>query len=116
MPKGTNAFKFFHGAGYVLRDVGVGLDVIDGVDHLVEGEYGEAGYSITKGALGAPSFAPRPVGPAAAVASGALFPYDNVPAIHDSVNHVGEKVAEGTGTVVDAVADQGKKVARFFGF
>lgn len=116
LPKGTNAFKFFHGAGNVLGGVGVGLDVIDGVNHLVEGEYAEASYSVAKGALGALSFAPPPVGPAAAVASGALFLYDNVPVIHDSVNYVGEKIAEGTGAVVGAVADQGKKVAKFFGF
>lgn len=116
MAEGSNAFKFFDGAGKVLGGVGVGLDALDSVNHLANGEYGEAGYSAAKAALGIASFAPPPVGTVAAVASGALFLYDNVPIIHDSVNYVGEKIAEGAGAAVDAVADTGKKVAKFFGF
>lgn len=110
------AFKFLEAGGHALGVVGVGLDAIDSVNHLANGEYGEAGYSAAKTALGVLSFVPPPVGTVAAVASGALFLYDNVPIIHDSVNYVGEKIAEGTGEVVDAVADTGKKVAKFFGF
>lgn len=110
------AFKLLEGGGHALGVLGVGLDVMDGVNHLADGEYGEAGYSAAKAILGAASFAPPPVGTAAAVASGALFLYDNVPVIHDSVNYVGEKIADGAGAVVDSVADTGKKVAKFFGF
>lgn len=110
------AFKFFNGAGKVLGGVGVGLDALDSLNHFSKGETGEGAYSLVKAGLGAASFAPPPVGPIAAVASGALFLYDNVPVIHDSVNYVGGKIAEGAEAAVDAVADTGKKVAKFFGF
>ena len=110
------AFKFFNGAGKVLGGVGVGLDALDSLNHFSKGETEEGAYSLVKASLGAISFAPPPVGTVAAVASGALFLYDNVPVIHDSVNYVGGKIAEGTEAAVDAVADTGKKVAKFFGF
>lgn len=52
------------------------------------------------------------------VASGALALYDNVPVIHDSVNYVGGKIADGAEAVGDAVSDgaDADAVGDFFGF
>lgn len=116
LAEGSKAFKFFDFAGKGLGGLGVGLDALDGVNSLLDGKGGDAAYSFVKAGLGAAAFAPPPVGTAAAVASGALFLYDNVPAIHDSVNYVGGKIADGAKATADAVGDGAKKVAKFFGF
>jgi hypothetical protein len=50
------------------------------------------------------------------VASGALALYDNVPVIHDSVNYVGDKIADGAEAVGGAISDGVDAVGDFFGF
>ncbi|WP_207343485.1 hypothetical protein [Arthrobacter sp. E3] len=104
---------------------------MDSVNHFANDEAGQGAYSLVKAGLGAASFAPPPLGTAAAIGSGALFFYYNVPVIHDTDNFVGGKIAggavaatdavvEGAGAVVDGVADGAKpvtkNVAKFFGF
>ena len=131
LAEGSKAFKFFDIAGKGLGGLGVGLALLDSVNHFANDEAGQGAYSLVKAGLGAASFAPPPVGTAAAIASGALFLYDNVPVIHDTANFVGGKIADGAvaatnavvdgaGAVVDGVADGAKtvtkNVAKFFGF
>lgn len=112
----TKAFKYLDGFSKGLGVVGVGLDGLDAFNSFQDGEYGDAAYSTTKALLGAGSFLPPPAGTACMVASGALALYDNVPVIHDSVNYVGGKIADGAEAVGDAVSDGVGAVGDFFGF
>lgn len=112
----TNAFKYLDAFSKGLGVVGVGLDGLDAYNAFQDGEYGSAAYSTTKALLGAGSFLPPPAGTACMVASGALALYDNVPIIHDSVNYVGDKIADGAEAVGDAVSDGVDAVGDFFGF
>lgn len=116
LAKEGNAFKYLDGFSKGLGVVGVGLDSLDAFNNFQEGDYGSAAYSTTKALLGAGSFAPPPIGTACMVASGALALYDNVPVIHDSVNYVGDKIADGAEAVGDAVGDGVDAVGDFFGF
>ncbi|MBT2532170.1 hypothetical protein J7E83_08515 [Arthrobacter sp. ISL-48] len=112
----TKAFKVIDGFSKGLGVIGVGLDGLDAYNNFQEGDYGSAAYSTTKALLGAGSFLPPPAGTACMVASGALALYDNVPVIHDSVNYVGGKIADGAEAVGDAVSDGAEAVGDFFGF
>ena len=116
LAEGTKAFTFFDLAGKGLGGLGVGLDLLDGANSFANGDTGDGVYPLAKAGLGALSFAPPPVGTEAAIASGALFLYDNVPIIHDTSNFVGGKITDGAGVVVDGLADGAKNVAKFFGF
>lgn len=127
LAEGSKAAKFFNVAGKGLGVFGAGLDALDSFNAFSEGKTADGYYSAVKAGLGLVSLAPPPVGTAAAIASGALFLYDNVPVIHDSVNYVGGKiadsavavggaVADGAVAVGDAVSDGAKNVAKFFGF
>lgn len=109
----TNAFKYLDAFS---KGLGVGLDGLDAYNAFQDGEYGSAAYSTTKALLGAGLFLPPPAGTACMVASGALALYDNVPIIHDSVNYVGDKIADGAEAVGDAVSDGVDAVGDFFGF
>jgi hypothetical protein len=112
----TKAFKYLDGFSKGLGVLGVGLDGLDAYNAFEDGNYGSAAYSTTKALLGAGSFLPPPAGTACMVASGALALYDNVPVIHDSVNYVGGKIADGAEAVGDAVSDGADAVGDFFGF
>lgn len=116
LAEGSNAFKYLDGFSKGLGVVGVGLDSLDAFNNFQEGDYGFAAYSTTKALLGAGSFLPPPAGTACMVASGALALYDNVPIIHDSVNYVGDKIADGAEAVGGAVSDGVDAVGDFFGF
>ncbi|HEU4666815.1 MAG TPA: hypothetical protein VFS79_04060 [Arthrobacter sp.] len=116
LAKEGNAFKYLDGFSKGLGVVGVGLDTLDAFNEYQDGDYGAAAYSTTKALLGAGSFAPPPVGTACMVATGALALYDNVPIVHDSVNYVGDKIADGAEAVGDAVSDGVDAVGDFFGF
>jgi hypothetical protein len=116
LAEGSNAFKYLDGFSKGLGVVGVGLDSLDAFNNFQEGDYGSAAYSTTKALLGAGSFLPPPAGTACMVASGALALYDNVPVIHDSVNYVGDKIADGAEAVGGAISDGVDAVGDFFGF
>ena len=111
-----SAFKYLDGFSKGLGVVGVGLDSLDAFNNFQEGDYGAAAYSTTKAILGAGSFLPPPAGTVCMVASGALALYDNVPVIHDSVNYVGDKIADGAEAVGGAISDGADAVGDFFGF
>jgi len=116
LAEGSNAFKYIDGFSKGLGVLGVGLDTLDAYNNFQEGDYGSAAYSTTKALLGAGSFLPPPAGTACMVASGALALYDNVPVIHDSVNYVGDKIADGAEAVGGAISDGVDAVGDFFGF
>jgi len=116
LAEGGKAAKFFEFGGKALGGLGVGLDLLDTVNHISDGEKGAAIYSGIKAGLGVASFAPPPVGTAAMVASGALAIYDNVPVVHEAVNAVGESIADGAEAAWDSAGDAADKVGDFFGF
>ena len=116
LAEGGKAATFFEFGGKALGGLGVGLDLLDTVNHISDGEKGAAIYSGIKAGLGVASFAPPPVGTAAMVASGALAIYDNVPVVHEAVNAVGESIADGAEAAWDSAGDAADKVGDFFGF
>ena len=116
LAEGGKAATFFEFGGKALGGLGVGLDLLDTVNHISDGDNGAAVYSGIKAGLGVASFAPPPVGTAAMVASGALAIYDNVPVVHEAVNAVGESIADGAEAAWDSAGDAADKVGDFFGF
>lgn len=116
LAEGSRAFAAFDVLGKGLGVVGTGLDLYDTINHLNNGDTGDAIYSGVKTALGVASFAPPPVGTVAMVASGALAIYDNVPVVHDAVNAVGGAIADTAEDVGGAIADGAEAVGDFFGF
>ncbi|GAB5078513.1 WXG100 family type VII secretion target [Arthrobacter sp. AD-310] len=116
LAEGSRAFQYVDVFSKGLGVVGVGLDSLDAFNNFQEGDYGSAAYSTTKALLGAGSFLPPPAGTVCMVASGALALYDNVPVIHDSVNYVGDKIADGAEAVGGAISDGVDAVGDFFGF
>lgn len=113
---GGKAATFFEVGGKVLGGVGVGLDLLDTVNNISEGDAGGAVYSGIKAGLGVASFAPPPVGTAAMVASGALAIYDNVPIVKETVNAIGGSIADGAEAAWEGAGDAAEKVGDFFGF
>jgi len=116
LAEGSRAFQYIDVFSKGLGVVGVGLDSLDAFNNFQEGDYGAAAYSTTKALLGAGSFLPPPAGTVCMVASGALALYDNVPVIRDSVNYVGDKIADGAQAVGGAISDGADAVGDFFGF
>ena len=116
LAEGGKAATFFEVGGKALGGLGVGLDLLDTVNHISDGEQGAAVYSGIKAGLGVASFAPPPVGTAAMVASGALAIYDNVPVVHETVNAIGGSIADGAEAAWDSAGDAADKVGDFFGF
>ena len=116
LAEGGKAAKFFEFGGKALGGIGVGLDVLDTVNNIKEGDAGAAVYSGIKAGLGVASFAPPPVGTAAMVASGALAIYDNVPIVKETVNAIGGSIADGAGEAWEGAGDAAEKVGDFFGF
>ena len=113
---GGKAATFFEVGGKALGGVGVGLDLLDTVNHISDGDQGAAVYSGIKAGLGVASFAPPPVGTAAMVASGALAIYDNVPVVKETVNAIGGSIADSAEAAWDGAGDAADKVGDFFGF
>jgi uncharacterized protein YukE len=116
LAEGGKAATFFEVGGKALGGVGVGLDLLDTVNHISEGDNGAAVYSGIKAGLGVASFAPPPVGTAAMVASGALAIYDNVPVVKETVNAIGGSIADSAEAAWDGAGDAADKVGDFFGF
>ena len=116
LAEGGKAAKFFEFGGKALGGIGVGLDVLDTVNNIKEGDGGAAFYSGIKAGLGVASFAPPPVGTAAMVASGALAIYDNVPVVKETVNAIGGSIADGAKEAWEGAGDAAEKVGDFFGF
>jgi len=113
---GGRAATFFEFGGKALGGLGVGLDLLDTVNNIKEGDAGSAIYSGIKAGLGVASFAPPPVGTAAMVASGALAIYDNVPVVKETVNAIGGTIAEGAKEAWEGAGDAAEAVGDFFGF
>ncbi|GAA2172418.1 hypothetical protein GCM10009784_02780 [Arthrobacter parietis] len=116
LTEGSRAFAAFDVLGKGLGVVGTGLDLYDTINHLNNGDTGDALYSGAKTVLGVASFLPPPVGTVAMVASGALAIYDNVPVVHDAVNAVGGAIADTAEDVGGALSDGAEAVGDFFGF
>lgn len=116
LAEGGKAAAFFEVGGKALGGLGVGLDLLDTVNNISEGDGGAAVYSGIKAALGVASFAPPPVGTAAMVASGALAIYDNVPVVKETVNAIGGSIADGAKAAWEGAGDAADNVGDFFGF
>lgn len=113
---GGKAAAFFEVGGKALGGLGVGLDLLDTVNNISEGDGDAAVYSGIKAGLGVASFAPPPVGTAAMVASGALAIYDNVPVVKETVNAIGGSIADGAEAAWEGAGDAADQVSDFFGF
>lgn len=113
---GGKAATFFEVGGKALGGLGVGLDLLDTVNNIKEGDGGAALYSGIKAGLGVASFAPPPIGTAAMVASGALAIYDNVPVVKETVNAIGGSIADGAKAAWEGAGDAVENVGDFFGF
>jgi uncharacterized protein YukE len=116
LTEGTKAFQAFNGLGKGLGVLGVGLDTLDAINSARDGDYTATAYSGAKALIGVGSFLPPPVGTACMIASASLAIYDGVPVVHDSVNWVGGKIAEGAKATGDAISDSAEAVGDFFGF
>ena len=81
--------------GRGLGGIGVGLDTFSAYQHFSNGEMGAGAYSTVKAGLGVASFIPGPIGWTAAGISLGLAAYDNIPVVHNAVNWVGGKIADG---------------------
>ena len=114
--EGGKAATFFEVGGKALGGLGVGLDLLDTVNNIKEGDGGAALYSGIKAGLGVASFAPPPIGTAAMVASGALAIYDNVPVVKETVNAIGGSIADGAKAAWEGAGDAVDNVGDFFGF
>ena len=110
LTEGTKAFQAFDALGKGLGVLGVGLDTLDAINSAREGDYGATAYSGAKALIGVGSFLPPPAGTVCMVASASLAIYDSVPVVHDSVNWVGGKIADGTKAAGDAISDGAKAV------
>jgi hypothetical protein len=113
--EGGKAATFFEVGGKALGGLGVGLDLLDTVNNIKEGDGGAALYSGIKAGLGVASFAPPPIGTAAMVASGALAIY-NVPVVKETVNAIGGSIADGAKAAWEGAGDAVDNVGDFFGF
>ncbi|WP_189337461.1 hypothetical protein [Arthrobacter sp. AFG7.2] len=116
---GGKAATFFEFGGKALGVVGVGLDTLDAFNNFSNGnpdDNGGAWYSAVKAGLGVAGFVPPPVGTAAMVASGALAIYDNVPIVKETVNAIGESIADGAEAAWESAGDAAENVGDFFGF
>jgi uncharacterized protein YukE len=115
LAEGGKAATFFEVGGKALGGIAVGLDLLDTVNNIKEGDGGAALYSGIKTGLGVLSFAPPPVGTAAMVASGALAIYDNVPVVKETVNAIGGSMADGAKAAWEGAGDAVENVGDFFG-
>ena len=109
----------FEFGGKALGVVGVGLDTLDAFNNFTNGnpdDNGGAWYSAVKAGLGVAGFVPPPVGTAAMVASGALAIYDNVPIVKETVNAIGESIADSAEAAWESAGDAAENVGDFFGF
>ncbi|WP_426987305.1 WXG100 family type VII secretion target [Pseudarthrobacter sp. Y6] len=100
-------------AGHVLGGISVGLDGLDTVNAIRNGETGDALKSGLKTALGVGSFFPPPVGVTCMVVGGAWAAVELIPGAKDSIDHAFDAVGDFT---EDAAENIGEGVKDFFGF
>jgi uncharacterized protein YukE len=100
-------------AGHALGGLSVGLDGLDTVNAIREGDTGDAIKSGLKTALGVGSFFPPPVGVTCMVIGGAWAAVELIPGAKDSIDHAFDAVGDFT---EDAVENIGEGVKDFFGF
>ncbi|MBT2594518.1 WXG100 family type VII secretion target [Arthrobacter sp. ISL-72] len=100
-------------AGHMLGGISVGLDGLDTVNAIRNGETGDAMKSGLKTALGVGSFFPPPVGVACMVAGGAWAAVELIPGAKDTIDGAFDVV----GNVAEDGAEMiGEGVKNFFGF
>ncbi|MDQ0663421.1 uncharacterized protein YukE [Arthrobacter ulcerisalmonis] len=100
-------------AGHALGVVGVGLDGLDTVNAIQEGETGDALRSGTKAVLGALSFAPPPIGVSCMVISGAWAAVELIPGARDAI----DDTFDGLGNFFeDSAKNATDDVKNFFGW
>ncbi|UZX04189.1 WXG100 family type VII secretion target [Arthrobacter sp. CDRTa11] len=100
-------------AGHALGGISVGLDGLDTVNAIREGETGDALKSGLKTALGVGSFFPPPVGVTCMVIGGAWAAVELIPGAKDSIDNAFDAVGDFT---EDAAENIGEGVKDFFGF
>jgi len=120
MARGTGAAnlggwtKFgLNSAGHVLGGVSVGLDGLDTINAIRDGEAGGALKSGLKTALGIGSFLPPPVGVTCMVVGGAWAAVELIPGAKDAIGGAFDWAAD---TTLDVMDDIGDGVKSFFGF
>ncbi|MBF4634890.1 WXG100 family type VII secretion target [Agreia pratensis] len=94
------------GIGKGLGAVGIGLDGIDTVKKLSEGNMGGAAWSAAKTTLGIIALSPTPIGLVAGGVSLGIAAYENIPAVKNFVDG-GAKI------VGDAATSAAKEVSNF---
>jgi WXG100 family type VII secretion target len=100
-------------AGHALGGISVGLDGLDTVNAIREGETGDALKSGLKTALGVGSFFPPPVGVTCMVIGGAWAAVELIPGAKDSIDKTFDAIGDFS---EDAAENIGEGVKDFFGF
>ncbi|WP_457963176.1 WXG100 family type VII secretion target [Arthrobacter sp. D1-29] len=100
-------------AGHAIGGISVGLDGLDTVNAIRDGETGDALKSGLKTALGVGSFFPPPVGVTCMVIGGAWAAVELIPGAKDSIDNAFDAIGDFT---EDATENIGEGVKDFFGF
>lgn len=99
----------------VLGPVGIGLSAAQLGVSIAEGDTeGIITNGLSTGLAAGAVFAPPPVNIACGVAGLGVAAYQNIPAVHDAVNAVGEGIADVAGDIGDAASDTWDSVTSLF--
>ena len=99
----------------VLGPVGIGLSAAQLGVSIAEGDTeGIITNGLSTGLAAGAVFAPPPVNIACGVAGLGVAAYQNIPAVHDAVNAVGEGIADVAGDIGDAASDAWDSVTSIF--
>ena len=99
----------------VLGPVGIGLSAAQLGVSIAEGDTeGIITNGLSTGLAAGAVFAPPPINIACGVAGLGVAAYQNIPAVHDAVNAVGEGVADVAGDIGDAASDAWDSVTSIF--
>lgn len=99
----------------VLGPVGIGLSAAQLGVSIAKGDTeGIITNSLSTGLAAGAVFAPPPVNIACGVAGLGVAAYQNIPAVHDAVNAVGEGIADVAGDIGDAASDAWDSVTSIF--
>jgi uncharacterized protein YukE len=98
------------GIGKGLGVLGVGLDGIDTVKKLTEGDMGGAAWSATKTTLGVLALTPTPIGLVAGGVSLGIAAYENIPIVKDFVDGGAKMVADAASDVAEEASNFTKDV------
>jgi uncharacterized protein YukE len=99
----------------VLGPVGIGLSAAQLGVSIAEGDTeGIITNGLSTGLAAGAVFAPPPINIACGVAGLGVAAYQNIPAVHDAVNAVGEGIADVAGDIGDAASDAWDSVTSIF--